>query len=86
MLLYKFALLFQIHSFVLLALTMLHSHQFIFLLWLLAALLSDVNGLPFSFNWGPSANRGPSGGPAWNGGSDQSTDNIILHSNGKWRY
>jgi len=53
-----------------------------------------VHGMPSPLNWGPSSNRGPGGGPAWNGGD--TTDNIILHANGnghgngngngKWRY
>ncbi|XP_002061609.3 uncharacterized protein LOC6638421 isoform X2 [Drosophila willistoni] len=45
--------------------------------------VSSVFGLPA---WGPAANRGPIGGPSWNGGPDQSTDNIILHSKPNWRY
>ncbi|XP_017960754.1 uncharacterized protein LOC108654166 [Drosophila navojoa] len=69
---------------------MQHTHQFIFVLSLLVALLSAVNGLPFGLNWGPSSNQGPSGGPAWNGGHDQTTDSTHYnqHSNGggKWRY
>ncbi|EDW00767.1 uncharacterized protein LOC6559881 [Drosophila grimshawi] len=63
---------------------MRHSLQFVVWLLLLVALISAANGLP----GGPASNRGPFGGPSWNGGPDQSTDNIILHSKGegKWRY
>ncbi|XP_030387704.1 uncharacterized protein LOC115634249 [Scaptodrosophila lebanonensis] len=58
---------------------------FVLFVLLLAALLSVCCALPLS--WGPSANRGPIGGPAWNGGDAETTDNIILHSKGgKWHY
>ncbi|XP_017836673.1 uncharacterized protein LOC108595894 [Drosophila busckii] len=62
---------------------MRHSLQLIVLLSLLAALLSVVSGMPWG--WGPASNGGPIGGPGWNGGPDQSTDNIILHQRSKWR-
>ncbi|EDW72595.2 uncharacterized protein Dwil_GK19305 [Drosophila willistoni] len=63
---------------------MLHSQYIgVLLLWLCVTLVSSVFGLPA---WGPAANRGPIGGPSWNGGPDQSTDNIILHSKPNWRY
>ncbi|KAH8402323.1 hypothetical protein KR009_011415, partial [Drosophila setifemur] len=50
-------------------------------------IVPEVQGKPW--RGGPGSNSGPIGGPAWNGGPDESTDNIILHSNGKagkWRY
>lgn len=47
-----------------------------------------VYGLPAP--WGPNSNGKPLGGPSWNGGGDESTDNIILgtgHKNGnRWNY
>ncbi|XP_034477542.1 uncharacterized protein LOC117784053 [Drosophila innubila] len=68
------------------ALTMGRCLHLIFLFLLLVALLSAVHGMPSPLNWGPASNRGPGGGPGWNGGD--TTDNIILHSGktGKWRY
>ncbi|KAH8280306.1 hypothetical protein KR018_002307, partial [Drosophila ironensis] len=51
--------------------------------------VTAVQGKPWRWHWGPASNSGPIGGPAWNGGPDESTDNIIIHSNkrdGKWRY
>ncbi|XP_017051068.1 uncharacterized protein LOC108094808 [Drosophila ficusphila] len=64
----------------------LSKHIAVLLLWLCFAVLS-VYGNP-RWHWGPASNSGPIGGPAWNGGEDESTDNIIIHSNGKgkWRY
>ncbi|XP_017123587.1 uncharacterized protein LOC108143582 [Drosophila elegans] len=65
----------------------LSQHIAVLLLWLCFAILT-VQGNPW--RWGPASNSGPVGGPAWNGGEDESTDNIIYRSkgngNGKWRY
>ncbi|KAH8279270.1 hypothetical protein KR026_005374, partial [Drosophila bipectinata] len=57
---------------------------FIYILFLLVG--DAVRGQPW--RWGPASNSGPIGGPAWNGGPDETTDNIVIHSNGggKWRY
>lgn len=47
-----------------------------------------VYGLPAP--WGPNSNGKPLGGPSWNGGGEDSTDNIILgtgRKNGnRWQY
>ncbi|XP_017093462.2 uncharacterized protein [Drosophila bipectinata] len=63
----------------------LSQHIVVLFLWLCCALLG-VRGQPW--RWGPASNSGPIGGPAWNGGSNETTDNIVIHSNGggKWRY
>ncbi|KAH8420981.1 hypothetical protein KR222_000434, partial [Zaprionus bogoriensis] len=48
--------------------------------------IAAVYGLPAP--WGPNTNGKPFGGPSWNGGGEESTDNIILSSNkvnNRWR-
>ncbi|KAH8258368.1 hypothetical protein KR038_010208 [Drosophila bunnanda] len=72
----------------------LSQHIAVLLLWLCFALIGGGHAQPW--RWGPASNSGPIGGPAWNGGNDESTDNIIIHSNGgvnrgnggggKWHY